>query len=84
MQTDITSKGLRDSEEERGEPQRFKFLCQDIVDTANIMTSELPATQELTCQPILSRHYASMTQDGLQIAGTRGEGGGIPHTHAST
>jgi len=25
---------------------------------------------ELTCQPILCRHYASMTQDGLQIAGT--------------
>jgi hypothetical protein len=24
---------------------------------------------ELTCQPILCRHYASMTQDGLQIAG---------------
>jgi hypothetical protein len=67
MQTDITSKGLQDSEEERGEPQRFKFLCQDIVDTANIMTSELPATQELTCQPILSRHYASMTQDGRQL-----------------
>ena len=63
MQTDITSKGLRDSEEERGEPQRFKFLCQDICDTA---------TQELTYQPILSRHYASMTQDGLQIAGTLG------------
>ncbi len=46
------------SEEERGEPQRFKFLCQDIGDTA---------TQELTCQPILSRYYASMMQDGLQI-----------------
>ena len=27
------SKGLQDSEEERGEPQRFKFLCQDIGDT---------------------------------------------------
>jgi len=37
------------SEEERGEPQRFKFLCQDIGDTA---------TQELTCQPILSRPYS--------------------------
>ena len=26
------------------------------------------ATQELNCQPTLIRHYASMTQDGLQIA----------------
>jgi len=34
VQTDITSKGLRDSEEERGEPQKFGFLCQDIGDTA--------------------------------------------------
>jgi hypothetical protein len=34
VQTDITSKGLRDSEEERGQPQRFKFLCHDIGDTA--------------------------------------------------
>ena len=60
VQTDITvtSKGLRDSEEKHGETQRFKFLCQDIGDTA---------TQELTCQPILSRYYASMMQDGLQI-----------------
>ena len=75
MQTDITSKGLRDSEEERGESQRFRFLCQDIGDTA---------TQELTCQPILSRHYASMTQDGLQIAGTRwgrGRDASTPRTH---
>ena len=52
------SKGLQDSEEERGEPQRFKFLCQCIGDTA---------AQALTCRPILSRHYASMMQDGLQI-----------------
>ena len=44
MQTDVTSKGLWDSEEERGEPQWFKFLRQDIGDTA---------TQELTCEPIL-------------------------------
>ena len=34
VQTDITSKGLRDSEEARGEPQRFKFLYQEIGDTA--------------------------------------------------
>jgi hypothetical protein len=67
VQTDITSKGLWDSEEECYEPQRFRFLCQDIGDTA---------TQELTCHQILSRHYASMMQDGLQIAGTRWEGGG--------
>ena len=42
VQTDITvtSKGLRDSEEKHGETQRFKFLCQDIGDTA---------TGELTC-----------------------------------
>jgi len=30
----IFIKGLQDSEEERGEPQRFKFLCQGIGDTA--------------------------------------------------
>ena len=69
MQTDITFKGLRDSEEERGEPQRFRFLCQNIGDTT---------TQELTCYLTLSRHYTSMMQDGLQIAGTRGEEGGMP------
>jgi hypothetical protein len=34
VQTDITSFGLRDSEEERGQPQRFKFLCHDIGDAA--------------------------------------------------
>jgi len=34
---------------------------------------------ELTCQPILSRHYASMTQYGLQIAGVfEGRGRGCP------
>jgi len=86
VQTDITSKGLRDSEEDRGEPQRFRFLCQNIGDTA---------TQELACYLTLSRHYANMMQDGLQIAGTRGGRGreGVllmccclspPHTHAST
>ena len=30
MQTDITSKGLRDPEEDQCEPQRFKFLCHGI------------------------------------------------------
>ena len=34
------------------------------------------ATQVLPYRPILSRHYAGMTQDGLLIAGTLGEGGG--------
>ena len=53
-----TCKGLRDSEEERGEPQRFKFVCHGVGVTA---------TQALTCRPILRRHYASMVQDGLQI-----------------
>jgi hypothetical protein len=79
VQTDITSKGLRDSEEERGQPQRFKFLCHDIGDTA---TQE--RVQVLTCQPILSRHYTSMTQDGLQIAGTFGGRGraALPPTHS--
>ena len=73
LRYNIKTSDLRDSEEERGEPERFKFLCQDIGDTA---------TQELTCQPILSRYYASMMQDGLQIAGPLG-GGGVapPHTH---
>jgi len=66
------SKGLQDSEEERGEPQRFKFLCQCIGDTA---------AQALTCRPILSRHYASMMQDGLQIVGTLGGGGGVLPPH---
>ena len=28
MQTDIKSKGLRNHKEERGEPQRFLFLCE--------------------------------------------------------
>jgi len=67
VQTDITSKDLRDFEEKRGEPQRFKLPA--IGDTAT-------KTGELTCQPILSRHYASMTQDGLQIAGNLGGGKG--------
>jgi hypothetical protein len=69
VQTDITSKGLLDSEEELGDQQRFKFLGQCIGDTD---------TQVLICQPTLSRHYASMTQDGLQITGTLGEGGRVP------
>jgi hypothetical protein len=34
VQTDITSKGLRDSEEECSETQRFKFLCHGIGVTA--------------------------------------------------
>ena len=34
--------GGRDSEEERGEPQRFKFLSQDIGDTA---TQSSPVNQ---------------------------------------
>jgi len=42
------SKGLQDSEEERGEPQRFKFLCQCI---------GVSATQALTCRPNLSGLY---------------------------
>jgi hypothetical protein len=46
-----------------------KFLCQRIGVTA---------TQALTCRPILSRHYASMMQDGLQIAGPLWRGGGVP------
>ena len=77
MQTDITSKDLRDSEEERGEPQRFKFLCHGIGVTA---------TQGLTCRPILSRQYASMMQDGLQIAGPLWGEGGVapPHTRIHT
>jgi hypothetical protein len=70
VQTDITSKDLRDFEEKRGEPQRFKLPA--IGDTAT-------KTGELTCQPILSRHYASMTQYGLQIAGVfEGRGRGCP------
>jgi hypothetical protein len=69
VQTDKTSKGLRDSEEERGEPQRFKFLCHGIGVTA---------TQALTCRPMLNGHYACMMQDGLQIAGPLGGGGGVP------
>jgi len=36
------------------------------------------ATQDLRCQPILSRHYASITQDGLQIAGNMGGRGWFP------
>jgi hypothetical protein len=46
----------------------FIFLCQRIGVTA---------TQALTCRPILSRHYASMMQDGLQIAGPLGGWGGL-------
>ena len=51
--------------------QRFKFLCHYIGVTA---------TQELTCRlgPILSRHYDSMMQNGLQIAGPLGWGGMSP------
>jgi hypothetical protein len=60
--------GLRDSEQERGEPQRFKFLCRHNIGVT--------ATQALTCLPIMSRHYAGMTQDALRIAGTLGGGGG--------
>jgi hypothetical protein len=41
VQTDITSKGLRDSEEDRGEPQRFKLLCHVIGVTD---------TQAITCR----------------------------------
>jgi hypothetical protein len=59
-------KGLRDSEEERGEPQNFKFL----------LSLGVTATQVLTFPPISSRHYAGMMQDGLRIAGTL-EGGGL-------
>ena len=76
MQTDITSKGLQDSEEERGEPHRFRFLCQNIGDTATQAV--------LTCYLTLSRHYASIMQDGLQIAVTRGEGGEMPLPPAHT
>ena len=76
MQTDITSKGLQDSEEERGEPQRFRFLYQNIGDTATQAV--------LTCYLTLSRHYASIMQDGLQIAVTpwgRGRDASPPRTH---
>jgi hypothetical protein len=66
VQTDITSKGLRDSEEERGEPQRFKFLCQT--------TYWRHRHTGATCRPIRSRHCADMTQDGLRIADTLGGG----------
>jgi len=68
-------KDLRDSEEERGEPQIFTFLCQH---------TGVTATQVLTCPPILNRHYAVMMQSGLRIADTL-EGGGVegcPPTHA--
>jgi hypothetical protein len=70
VQTYITSKGLQDSEEERDEPQRLKFLCHGIGVTA---------TQALNCRKselVFSRHYAGMMQDGLQIAGPLGGGGG--------
>jgi hypothetical protein len=40
MQTDITSKGLRDSEEDHSEPQRFK-LCHGIGVTT---------TKSITCR----------------------------------
>ena len=50
-----------------------RVLCQRIGVTA---------TQALTCPPILSRHYASMIQDGLQIAGPLGGGGVRLHTWA--
>ena len=36
------------------------FLCQRI---------GVSAIQAINCRPILSRHYASMMQEGLQIAG---------------
>ena len=36
--------------------------------SANELASP-PHRCSLTCQPILSRHYASMTQDGVWIAG---------------
>jgi hypothetical protein len=75
VQSDISSKGLRDVGEVRGESQRFKFLCQHI---------GITATQVRTCRPILSRHYASMMQDGLQISGPGGGEGWPPsHTHPS-
>ena len=38
------------------------------------------ATQVLPYRPILSRHYAGMTQDGLLIAGTLGGGGVASNT----
>ena len=61
MQTDKTSKGLRESEEERGEPQRIKFLCHGTGVTATqtlttvIKRHEcdariLPATPDLRCE----------------------------------
>jgi len=61
-----TSKDRRDSEEERGEPQRFKFLCQT--------TYWRHRHTGATCRPIRSRHCADMTQDGLRIADTLGGG----------
>jgi hypothetical protein len=48
-QTDMTSKDLRDSEEERGESQRFKFLCQHIgVTSCDTNDSALTTTLVLT------------------------------------
>jgi hypothetical protein len=64
-------KRLRDSEEERGEPLRFKCLCHGI---------GVNNTQALTCrksEQTLVLHYAGMMQDGLQIAGPQGGGGGV-------
>jgi hypothetical protein len=52
--------------------------------SANALASDVTSTQAITCRPILSRHYASMIQDGLQIAGPLGVGGevgGPPPTH---
>ena len=71
MQTDITSKGLRDSEEERGSPQMFMFLCHGIV----VIAAHL---SENKC-----RHYTGMMKHGLLIAVTIGGWGrGNPsHTH---
>jgi hypothetical protein len=68
---------------------RWKFRCvvknqgkslQDVLVKVPLVNCGVTATQALTCRPILSRHYAGMTQDGLWIAGTLGGGGvGLPH-----
>ena len=69
-------KGLRDSEEERGEPQNFKFL----------LSLGVTATQVLTFPPISSRHYAGMMQDGLRFAEMLSlwGAGGVTRIHTPT
>jgi hypothetical protein len=57
-------------------------VIQDVVRSSEISIWKAAGgvEEQMYSPQTLSRHYTSMMQDGLQIAGTRG---GRAHTHAS-